>query len=176
MTRGVFLDRDGVLVKEIVRGGRAYAPTRLEDFRLVPEAPAQVNRLRAAGLVCIVFTNQPEVSSGALSRDLLDTMHAQLRESVAVEDILVCPHGAADGCDCRKPLPGMLHTGAAKWSLNLTESFVVGDRWRDIDAGRAAGCFTLLLQRSYSASDNADVTCQHLTEAVDLILARVTDA
>jgi D-glycero-D-manno-heptose 1,7-bisphosphate phosphatase len=173
MRRGVFLDRDGVLVEAIVRDGRALAPTRLEDFRLVPDASVQVERLREAGLVCLVFTNQPEVSRGILDLQVLESMHTQLREAVRVDDILTCPHDETDGCTCRKPLPGMLYTGAQQWSVDLGESFVIGDRWRDIEAGRAAGCYTVLLNRPYSNCDTADATCHHLGEAVDTVLARV---
>jgi D-glycero-D-manno-heptose 1,7-bisphosphate phosphatase len=175
MRRGVFLDRDGVLVEAIVRNGRAYAPTRLEDFRLVPDASAQVERLRSAGLVCVVVTNQPEVSRGLLDPDVLQAMHAQLRESVPLHDVFVCPHDASEGCECRKPLPGMLYAAAERWALDLPESFIVGDRSGDIEAGRAAGCYTLLLDRPYSGKNRADLACAELSGAVDAILARVRE-
>jgi D-glycero-D-manno-heptose 1,7-bisphosphate phosphatase len=170
--RAVFLDRDGVLVREIVRDGDAFAPTRVEDFALVEEAAEQVDRLRAAGLLCIVFTNQPEVARGLLAPEVLEQMHQALRSSVAVDDIVVCPHVDADGCDCRKPSPGMLRQAAEQWEVDLERSFVVGDRWRDIDAGRAAGCYTVLLERAYSKCTTADACVSTLPEAVDLILAR----
>ena len=169
----MFLDRDGVLVREIVRDGDAFAPTRLEDFVLVHEAAAQVDRLRAAGLVCIVFTNQPEVARGLLAPDTLEQMHQQLRSTVAVDDIVICPHVDADACLCRKPSPGMLRQAAERWDLDLERSFVVGDRWRDIDAGRAAGCYTVLIERAYSKCTTADACVSTLPEAVDLILGRV---
>ena len=106
--RAAFLDRDGVLVETLVRGGRAHAAVTLAEFRICPEAPAQVARLKAAGLRPIVFTNQPEVARGTLSPCVLDRMHAQLRAAVGVDDILVCGHLDGDGCACRKPRPGML--------------------------------------------------------------------
>lgn len=168
--RAVFLDRDGVLVREIVRDGRAYAPTEVEDFRLVPDAAEQVQRLHRAGLLCIVFTNQPEVGRGLLQQKTLDAMHEQLRAATSVDDILVCPHGADGECDCRKPSPGMLLTAAARWSISLPDSFVVGDRWRDIDAGRSVGCFSILLERPYSDCEAANARVERLSEAVDLIL------
>src|ERR671932_582761 len=104
--RAVFLDRDGVLAEAIVRNGRAYAPTRLEDFRLVPDAADQIARLRSAGLPCLVFTNQPEVASGLLSQDTLDAMHADLRLRLQVDEIYVCAHDPQAGCECHKPRPG----------------------------------------------------------------------
>jgi D-glycero-D-manno-heptose 1,7-bisphosphate phosphatase len=172
MRRAVFLDRDGVLAQEIVRDGEAFAPTRFEDFRLVEGAAAQVDRLRAAGLLCIVFTNQPEVARGLLAVDTLDRMHQHLRASMAVDDVMVCPHVDADACACRKPSPGMLREAAERWDVDLQRSFVVGDRWRDIDAGRAVGCYTVLLERAYSNCTAVDARVADLTEAVDLILAR----
>lgn len=172
MRRAVFLDRDGVLAQEIVRGGKAYAPTRIEDFRLVPEGAAQVDRLRAAGLLCIVFTNQPEVARGLLATSALEAMHRQLCDGVAVDDVYVCPHDELDGCACRKPNPGMLRSAAEKWDVDLARSFVVGDRWRDVEAGRAVGCYAILLDRPYSACSTADARVRTLAEAVDAVLAR----
>lgn len=172
MKRAVFLDRDGVLCDAIVRDGRAYAPTALHDFRLVGDAATQVARLRQAGFVCLVFTNQPELARGMLAPDTLEAMHHLLREQVAVDDVYVCPHDPAEGCECHKPKPGMLYAAAKQWSLSLPDSFVIGDRWRDVDAGAAAGCFTILLERSYSASFTADACVADLAAAVDLVLAR----
>jgi D-glycero-D-manno-heptose 1,7-bisphosphate phosphatase len=170
MTPAVFLDRDGVLITEIVRDNQAYAPTVLEDFHITSEAPGQVQRLKDAGFTCIVFTNQPEVGRGTLSQDVLDTMHAQLRAAMPLDDIEVCLHGQDGECDCRKPKPGMLTHAAQKWDIDLTTSYAIGDRWRDIDAGRAVGTFSILIERSYSACDVADARVASLTEAVDLIL------
>jgi len=173
--RAVFLDRDGVLVDTLVRDNRAYAPVTLEDFRVSPGADTAVRRLRAAGLVPIVFTNQPEVGRGILPRATLDRMHERLRATVDVEDIFVCVHAADGGCECRKPKPGMLRDAAAKWAIDLDRSFVVGDRWRDIDAGRAVGSYTILLERPYSECGVADARVNDLGAAVDVVLARLKE-
>jgi D-glycero-D-manno-heptose 1,7-bisphosphate phosphatase len=172
--RAVFLDRDGVLVETDVRDGAAYAVTTLDEFRVAPDAAAQVARLRAAGLICIVFTNQPEVARGTIAPDVIAAMHDRLRASVPVDDVYVCPHDDADACACRKPRPGMLQDAAARWELSLVDSFVIGDRWRDIDAGRAAGCYTVLLEREYSGlAAAADARVATLGAAVDGVLARL---
>lgn len=173
MRRAAFLDRDGVLAQEIVRDGKAYAPTALEDFRVVPDAAVQVGRLQAAGLACVVFTNQPEVERGLLPVETLEAMHARLLTEVAVDDILVCPHDSDSGCRCRKPSPGMLQTAAERWGVSLPASFVIGDRWRDIEAGRAVGCYTVLLSRPYSECTTADAAVETLREAVDVVLAQL---
>ena len=172
----VFLDRDGVLAREIVRDGTAYAPTRVEDFVLVPEAGQQVQRLRDAGFVCIVFTNQPELATGELLRDDLDEMHRQLRTAVPVDDILFCPHHRSEGCRCYKPALGMIEDAVARWNIDLATSYVVGDRWRDVDAGRAVGCYSILIERPYSNATWASARVATLTEAVDAVLRHARGA
>jgi D-glycero-D-manno-heptose 1,7-bisphosphate phosphatase len=174
--RAVFLDRDGVINEALVRDGRALAPLSPQEFQLVPGAAAQVARLRAAGLLAVVVTNQPEIARGALAAADLDRMHARLRSEVELDGIEVCPHDPREGCACCKPAPGMLHRSAAALDIDLGASFLVGDRWRDIGAGRAAGCFSILLERDYSACQNADARVQELSAAVDLILYRLEEA
>jgi D-glycero-D-manno-heptose 1,7-bisphosphate phosphatase len=169
----VFFDRDGVLAREIVRDGEAYAPTSIDDFRLVHEAADAVRRIKAAGALAIVFTNQPEVARGLLAPQTLEAMHRLLREQVAVDDVITCPHDDAARCACRKPQPGMLRAAAERWGVDLTASFVIGDRWRDIEAGRAVGAYTVLLERPYSACTTADAVAQSLTDAVAIVLERL---
>jgi D-sedoheptulose 7-phosphate isomerase len=124
------------------------------------------------GLLPIVFTNQPYVGRGRLATSTLEEMHARLRRAVAVEDIFVCPHDSEAGCECRKPKPGLLRAAAEKWALDLTQSFVVGDRWQDIEAGRAVGCYTVLIERPYSGSAAADSRVVDLASAVQIVLTR----
>lgn len=171
--RAVFLDRDGVLTEAIVRGDRAYAPVTLDEFRLAADASVQVARLRAAGLLCIVFTNQPEVARGVLPREVLNAMHSRLRAAAAVDDVFVCEHDPVEGCECHKPRPGLIHEAATRWGISLPASFVIGDRWRDVEAGRAAGCYTVLIQRSYSQCATADACVPDLGQAVDVILKQL---
>jgi len=168
----VFLDRDGVLVETFVRDNRAYAATTLQDFQVVGNAAVQVRRLRDAGLAPIVVTNQPDVGRGVIAPETLAAMHERLATELPVLDILVCTHDASVGCACRKPKPGMLEAAAAKWGLDLAQSFMVGDRASDVEAGRAAGCRTILIERSYSGHATADAHVGSLTEAVDAILTR----
>jgi len=167
----VFLDRDGVLTEPIVRGGVAYAPTRVEDFVLVSDAGAQVQRLRDAGFLCIVFTNQPERQKDLLSQADLDEMHRQMRAAIlSLDDVYVCPHDGTTVCRCRKPATGMIDDAAARWGIDVAASYVIGDRWRDVDAGRAAGCYSILIERSYSVDARGDVHVATLGEAVDAVL------
>lgn len=173
MRRAAFLDRDGVLCETILREGKAIAPLSLDEFRLVDGLVEDIGRLRGAGLLCIVFTNQPEVARKVLATDVLDRMHERLRAAAAFDDVFVCPHERAEGCACCKPRPGMLLDAARKWGIDLARSFVVGDRWVDVEAGRAVGACTILVDRPYSRCETADERVPDLRRAVDAILRRL---
>jgi D-glycero-D-manno-heptose 1,7-bisphosphate phosphatase len=145
----VFLDRDGVLTRVRVRGGLPYSALSLDEFRILPQAARALAALRAAGFLLLVVTNQPEVARGNLRRGVLRAMHARLRRELPLHDIYVCLHDDGDGCACRKPKPGLLTAAAQAWNVDLRRSFMVGDRWRDIAAGRAADCRTVYVDGGY---------------------------
>lgn len=145
----VFLDRDGVLNRAEVRDGKPYAPRRLEEFRLLPGVAAAVAALRDAGFLVVVVTNQPDLGHGLVSPETVAAMHERLRERVPVDAIEVCAHRQEEGCACRKPEPGLLLDAARRLSIDLRRSFMVGDRWHDIVAGRASGCCTVFVDRGY---------------------------
>lgn len=173
MPAAVFLDRDGVLCPPIVRNGKAFAPTSLEDFRLVPDAAASVASLKAAGFLVIVVTNQPDIGNGLVSEKLVEQMHERLRAAVEVDDIVTCPHSQTAGCSCRKPLPGMLLDSARRFSIDLDESFMVGDRASDVAAGESAGCRTIFIDHNYSEPppEHPDHKTDSLRAAADYILS-----
>ena len=170
----VFLDRDGVLVATTVQGGKPIAALTLEDFAILPEAPAAVAALKAEGFATVVVTNQPELARGNVDSATMDAMHARLRAVMPIDAVYVCPHDSADGCDCRKPAPGMLLRAAADLDLDLAASYMVGDRWRDVGAGRAAGCTTVLIERGYTEPERIepDLIAGDVAVAAALILDR----
>ncbi len=172
MRRAVFLDRDGVLTRSDVRAGKPYAPRRLEDFQLLPGALESLTGLKQAGWLLIVVTNQPDVANGTLAPHVLDAMHARLREWLPLDEICACCHADADGCDCRKPKPGLLLEAAVRWEIEMKESFLIGDRWRDVSAGRAAGCKTIFIDHGYTEDlrDAPDITVKAITDAARIIL------
>lgn len=170
MKPAVFFDRDGVLNRTIVRDGRAYAPLSLEDFTILPEASEAVAHLRQAGFLTMVVTNQPEIARGRLSWATLLEMHERLQAELPIDGIYVCPHDPTESCQCHKPAPGLLRQAASDWSVDLSASFLIGDRWRDIGAGRAAGCYSILIERDYSGPSEPDYRARDLLEAVDHIL------
>jgi D-glycero-D-manno-heptose 1,7-bisphosphate phosphatase len=173
MARAVFLDRDGVISRSEVRRGKPYAPRRLEDFRLLPRVAQAVRSLKRAGFVVVVVTNQPDIGNGLVAPAVVEAMHAKLRSRVAVDDIRVCPHRQDEGCACRKPRPGMLLAAARDWKIDLKNSYMVGDRDGDIVAGKAVGCYTLLINRHYSEPRCAspDRMARSLPAGVRIILA-----
>ncbi|HYM12110.1 MAG TPA: HAD-IIIA family hydrolase [Bryobacterales bacterium] len=166
----VFFDRDGVLVKPILRAGIPYAPLRRKDFSLLPGAPEAVRTVRAAGFLAIVVTNQPEVRRGTLDPALLAEFHQLLREQTLVDDILACPHDDRDRCECRKPKPGMIHEAARRHSIDLARSYMIGDTDRDLSAARAAGLPLILIDAAYNQRLKADFRVANAIDAARLIL------
>jgi D-glycero-D-manno-heptose 1,7-bisphosphate phosphatase len=136
----VFLDRDGVINRAVVRDGKPYPPDTLAELEILPGVSEALAALRAAGFLNVVVTNQPDVATGRQRREVVEAMHARLARELALDGIMVCYHASADGCACRKPKPGMLLDAAVEHGIELGSSYMVGDRWRDVAAGQAAGC------------------------------------
>ncbi len=176
MRRAVFLDRDGVINANLERDGRPVAPTTLEDFRILPGVEDAVRRLKERGYLVIVVTNQPDVANGLTERSTVDAMHGVIRARLLIDDIRICFHNDAAGCDCRKPKPGLILAAAAAHGIDLARSYVVGDRWRDVAAGRAAGCCTIFVDYSYrqDGPNFPDMVVKSLPEAAAIILGRET--
>ena len=174
----VFLDRDGVINRALERAKRPYPPTSLAEFDILPEVPAACARLKAAGFLLIVATNQPDVGRGTLKREIVELIHAHLLTRLPIDRVETCFHpgqGLSD-CDCRKPLPGMLLRAARELHIDLSRSWMVGDRWRDIDCGHAAGCRTIFIDYGYheELKQKPDFSARHLGEAADIILSQPT--
>jgi histidinol-phosphate phosphatase family protein len=171
--RAVFLDRDGVINRSVIRDGKPYAPSKLEDLEILPGVPQALQDLKRLGYKLLVVTNQPDVSRGTQSPQTMRAMHQTLMAQLPLDDILVCPHTDHDNCDCRKPRPGMLLEAAHRHNIDLGNSFMIGDRWRDIEAGYNAGCKTILIDYGYSERPpdrEPDLRVTSLREAADWII------
>jgi len=168
----MFLDRDGVLNRAVVRAGIPHPPGSIDELEILPGVPAALRALREAGYTLVVVTNQPDVARGTTSRQAVDEIHARLADTLALDAILTCFHDDADDCDCRKPKPGLLLRAARELGLDLAASFMVGDRWRDVEAGRRAGCQTLYIDRGYAEQSPArsDFRVESLDAAASLVL------
>lgn len=170
MKRAVFLDRDGIINKVILRAGQPFAPSIFDEFELVDGVNHILQRFKAEGFLNIIITNQPDIARGLMVWETLNKMHGFIEKQLPIDDIFVCPHDDAGKCQCRKPQPGMILEAAEKWSVTLRSSFVVGDRWKDIEAGRRAGCITILLDYPYNKGVTADFRVNDLRSAAEVIL------
>lgn len=175
--RAVFLDRDGVLNRTVVRAGKPYPPATLDEVEFLPGVRPALERLRQAGFLLVVVTNQPDVGRGVTPKEVVDAINARLRQELPLDDVRVCYEGD-EGCPNRKPNPGMLLAAAAEHGIDLADSFMVGDRWRDVEAGRRAGCAAVFIDYGYQEQqpDSPDHVCSSLAEAADWILNRPGDS
>jgi len=121
----------------------------------------------------LVVSNQPDVARGTQQREVVEEMTSRLRAELPLDGVLTCYHDDQDNCDCRKPRPGLMLDAAKRYGLNLSRSYMVGDRWRDIDAGAKAGCKTILIDHKYAEqlpTSKPDASVTSLAEAVEWIL------
>jgi transaldolase len=175
--RAVFLDRDGVLNRATVSRGVPHPPSGA-DLEVLPGVAEACTRLRDAGYLLIVVTNQPDVARGTSSHAAVDALNRSLLQRLPLDDVLVCPHDDGDACGCRKPREGLLLEAARTWGIDLRRSVMVGDRWRDVEAGRRAGCATVFVDHGYAerSPQSPDLVVRQLVEAVPWILDSHTAA
>jgi D-glycero-D-manno-heptose 1,7-bisphosphate phosphatase len=175
LTAAVFLDRDGVLTEARVLDGVPQSPRLASELVILPEAGPACRRLAEAGLKLVCITNQPEIARKNLDPTELEVMNEILQRELGLDEVVVCPHDDADGCDCRKPLPGMILDAARRLQIELSASFTVGDRWRDVDAGKAAGTGTVFIDRGYDEAlrERPDVTVGGIQEASEWIIEQI---
>ncbi|RTL60509.1 MAG: HAD family hydrolase [Hyphomicrobiales bacterium] len=172
MRRAVFLDRDGVINAANVRRGRPFPPRSVDELEILPGVREACDSLKSAGYLLIVVTNQPDIARKSASSSDVEAIHRELSRALPLDAIRVCPHDDIDACTCRKPKPGLLVDAARDLSVDLSASFMVGDRWRDIDAGTAAGCSTVFIDYGYTEPRPIapDYTAKSLAEIVPILL------
>jgi D-glycero-D-manno-heptose 1,7-bisphosphate phosphatase len=176
--RVVFLDRDGVVTVPREASGKGYAVRSTSELQFYDDAAESVLRLRTAGFDVVIVTNQPDVSAGLITLEVLDDIHDVVATHLKVDKIRTCTHLAVDACQCRKPLPGLLIEESLEKSLSFSSSWMVGDRDSDIEAGRSAGCRTIFIDRGWvgETGDEADVAVADLAHAVDAIVFHMTSS
>lgn len=172
MLKAVFLDRDGVINKAPVIDGKPYPPRNLDELELLPGVDQAILQLRDRGYFCIVVTNQPDVARGKTSKETVESINQFLIQHLAIHEIISCYHDDHENCGCRKPKPGSLLKAALKYNIDLNKSFMVGDRWRDIEAGQNAGCKTFFIDYQYNEKQPQNPTYKvtSLADAVNIIL------
>ncbi|HEU0169304.1 MAG TPA: HAD family hydrolase [Chloroflexota bacterium] len=175
--RAVFLDRDGVLNEAVARPGAPFGnPRSLDELRITSGAAGALQRLADTGFVLLGVTNQPEVRRGTTSRESVEAINARLLAQLPLTAFFVCWHDDPEDCACRKPKPGLILDAARAYKVDLGGSFMVGDRWKDVQAGRAAGCRTVLIDQGWAEMEGrppADATVGTLVEAAAWILSQV---
>jgi D-glycero-D-manno-heptose 1,7-bisphosphate phosphatase len=169
--KAVFLDRDGVINVPMVRDGLPFAPKDLSEFAFMEGVHDTLRTLSARGYVLLVCTNQPDVARGWQRQEQVDEFHALIRAELPIARIYACYHDNAHACACRKPKPGMLMQGSEEFDIDLKQSFMVGDRWKDIEAGRAAGCRTVYLRHGYdeASAHSPDYEITRMSELLAII-------
>jgi D-sedoheptulose 7-phosphate isomerase len=175
----VFLDRDGVLNEAVVRNGKPHPPAAATDMRIPAGTAQALARLKERDFLLLVVTNQPDVARGTQQRQAVEEMGRRLQAELPLDDVLTCYHDDQDDCDCRKPRPGLMTRAAQRYGIDLSHSYLIGDRWRDVDAGANAGCKTVWIDRGYAEQAPAsvpDARVGSLPEAVDWILARTKES
>jgi D-glycero-D-manno-heptose 1,7-bisphosphate phosphatase len=175
LKRAVFLDRDGVINRAVVQDGKPFPPRSVAELEVLPDAKDALLRLRDAGYMLIVVTNQPDVARGTQTQSQVEEINARLATELAIDEFMVCYHDDAAGCACRKPSPGGLLEAAERHQVDLTNSFIVGDRWRDVEAGQRAGCTPFFIDYGYSEREPQQpfLRVRSLAEAAEQI---VTDS
>ncbi len=172
----IFLDRDGTLNRQLIRDGQPYPPQTIEEFNLFDGVPAACAQIAAVGFVLVVATNQPDVGRGTQSQAVVEAMHDKLRALIPqISRVEVCyDPGRGEVSSRRKPEPGMLLDAARDLGLDLARSWMIGDRWRDVDCGRRAGVRTVFIDFGYAEKLHAapDFTVSSFPEAARIILAQ----
>lgn len=170
--QAVFLDRDGVLNRSIVVNGKPYPPANLAAMEILPTVPDALAALSDAGFLLIVITNQPDVARGITSKDTVEEINNHLADCLPIDEFRTCFHLDEHQCDCRKPSPGSLLAAATQHHIDLERSYMIGDRWRDIEAGQRAGCKTIFIDYGYDEKQptSMNFSVQTLMEAAQIIL------
>ena len=171
MKKAVFLDRDGVVNKAFIRNGLPTPPISLNELEILPGVKESILRLKKLNYICLLVTNQPDVSRGKIEKKNVIEMNNFLKKEIELDDIFACYHDDKDNCKCRKPKPGMIIQASNKWDIDVRKSFMIGDRWRDIQAGINAGCKTFFIDNNYNEDKlvEASYTSANLLGAVIII-------
>lgn len=172
------MDRDGVINNVVLRDGKPHPPKNLAELIIPDEVLPALNGLKQAGFLLIVVTNQPDVARGTTDQLTIDKIHEFLLKQLPLDAIRVCYHDDMDNCACRKPKPGLLLQAAKDYNIALDNSYMIGDRWRDIEAGQMAGCLSVFLDYGYleKKPELPDFVAKSFKEAVDWLMGDIGTA
>ncbi len=162
--------------RAMVRDGKPYPPKDLHELEILPGVAEALAALKQANYRLIVVTNQPDVARGTTSIETVESINQYLRDRLPLDEFRTCYHDDHEACDCRKPEPGALLAAAQQHDIALNKSYMVGDRWRDIEAGSRAGCLTIFIDYGYNEKqpEHVDYRVQSLHEAALAILGEAS--
>tara|TARA_S200000501_G_C20594774_1_gene643199 strand:+ start:75 stop:605 length:531 start_codon:yes stop_codon:yes gene_type:complete len=175
MTKAIFLDRDGVIINSIVIDGKPYAASKLEYIKILPNVKESLDILISGDWKIFVVTNQPDVARGIISKEDVEEINTYLEKILPITRFYTCYHDDEDFCNCRKPKPGFLISAALNNNIDLNKSYMIGDRWKDIEAGKRAGCKTFFIDYDYKEKKPTNYTyrVRSLNEAVKIIMGQL---
>jgi D-glycero-D-manno-heptose 1,7-bisphosphate phosphatase len=150
LKKAIFLDRDGVINEAQIIDGIPNPPKNVREVRILPGVKKAVQYLKNANYEIIVVTNQPDIARGKIGLSAVDEINALLSAQLNITSFYICPHDDGDNCECRKPKSGLLLTAGNDLDINFEESFMVGDRWRDVAAGQGVGCKCFFINHNYT--------------------------
>ena len=171
MRKAIFLDRDGVINKTFIKNSLPISPPSFDLLEILPNIKESILRLKKLNFVCLVVTNQPDVSRGKIEKKTVIKMNNYLKDEIKLDDIFVCYHDDHDNRKCRKPKSGLLLDAGKKWNIDLKKSYMIGDRGKDIEAGRCIGCKTIFIDYNYKEAKpkNSNFTAHSLLSSVHII-------
>lgn len=169
MEKAIFFDRDGVLNKLIFRDGGYYSPQKISQFELEDEAKEITKLCKSMGFLNIVISNQPDISRKKMKKSELNMMTDFLKREIAIDDVFYCTHDDRDNCKCRKPAPGLILNALKKWNIDLRKSFLVGDSWKDIEAGKQVELKSFLLDKDYNRDFKYEYRLKNLSDLINRI-------
>ena len=171
MRKAIFLDRDGVINKIIIKNGLPFSPSSFAELEILPGVKESILKLQKLNFVCLVVTNQPDVSRGIIEKKTVVKINNYLKDKIKLDDFFVCYHDDHDNCKCRKPKSGLLLDACKKWDIDLKKSYMIGDRCKDIEAGKRAGCKTIFIDCNYKEAKpkNTNFTTDSLLNSVHII-------
>ncbi|MCX7872443.1 MAG: HAD-IIIA family hydrolase [Verrucomicrobiae bacterium] len=170
MRKAIFIERDGILNHCKVENAKQIPPVCSVEFRIKTETINPLAKLKSAGFIIVVITNQPGISRGYLFWHELELMHKRLKEAFPIDDIFVCPHDETDECECMKPKLGLYIEAIYKWKILLRESYVISDKWQDAYAARAMGATSIMINSPFLHDCRHDFLVKDLDEAVEKVL------
>ncbi|OGF50370.1 MAG: hypothetical protein A2231_02430 [Candidatus Firestonebacteria bacterium RIFOXYA2_FULL_40_8] len=163
--KAVFFDRDGVINKPVIIDNKPFTPESLKELVFTDGIRETLVELKKSGFLLFVITNQADVARGKRTKENVEEISAYILKELPLDKVYCCYHDNKDNCNCRKPKPGMLLTASKEFDVDLTKSYVVGDRWSDVEAGKNAGCKTIFVDYNYDEKlrSEPDYTISNVT-------------